>query len=61
MKARTDIFPQARRLLEGNLRGINPLLPLEDQTECLPYDVRWEFPSHRLKFGSLTKDDLPFF
>lgn len=25
---------------------------MEDQTEMLPYDQRWEFPRYRLKLGS---------
>ncbi|KAI9559248.1 hypothetical protein GHT06_016037 [Daphnia sinensis] len=47
-----QVYPGAlRRLLEGNVSGIDPLLPMEEQTERLPYDQRWEFPRYRLKLG----------
>ncbi|KAK4010358.1 hypothetical protein OUZ56_019504 [Daphnia magna] len=47
-----QVYPGAlKRFLEGNLSGIDPLLPMEDQIEMLPYDQRWEFPRYRLKLG----------
>ena len=46
------VFFQAEKLLKGNVEEINSQLPIEDQTELIPYDVRWEFPKYRLKFGS---------
>ncbi|XP_059351940.1 vascular endothelial growth factor receptor 1-like [Daphnia carinata] len=39
------------RRLGGNPNGINPDLPIEYQTEFLPYDKRWEFPRNRLTLG----------
>ena len=41
------------QLLNGNPDKINPELPLDEQTELLPYDKKWEFPSHRLRLGIL--------
>ena len=35
----------------------NPDLPIDEQTSCIPYDPKWEFPKKRLrqgKFGSFT-------
>ncbi|KAI9559738.1 hypothetical protein GHT06_013743 [Daphnia sinensis] len=40
-----DIFDK------GNPESINPDLPIDEQTELLPYDKRWEFPRDRLKLG----------
>ena len=47
--------------MEGYLHGLsqanyNPELPVDEQTECLTYDDKWEFPPEHLKFGwySLT-------
>lgn len=41
-----DIFDK------GNPESINPDLPVDEQTELLPYDKRWEFPRDRLKLGT---------
>ncbi|XP_074649974.1 vascular endothelial growth factor receptor 1-like isoform X2 [Tubulanus polymorphus] len=30
---------------------INPDLPIDEQTECLPYDIKWEFPKDKMKLG----------
>ena len=38
-------------LLAGNPERINRYLPLDGQSELLPYDTRWEFPRDRLKLG----------
>lgn len=38
---------------KGNPDSINPDLPIDEQTELLPYDKRWEFPRERLKLGEL--------
>ena len=32
---------------------INPDIPLDEQTDALPYDVGWEFPVGNLKLGML--------
>ncbi|XP_059350092.1 vascular endothelial growth factor receptor 1-like [Daphnia carinata] len=37
--------------LDGNPDGIDPNLPIEYQTEFLPYDKRCEFPKNRLRLG----------
>jgi hypothetical protein len=29
----------------------NPELPIDEQTGCLPYDPKWEFPKDRLRMG----------
>lgn len=42
-----DIFDK------GNPESINPDLPIDEQTELLPYDRRWEFPRDRLKLGKI--------
>lgn len=36
----------------GNPESINPDLPIDGQTDLLPYDKRWEFPRERLKLGN---------
>lgn len=38
-------------LLAGNPERLNHKLPLDGQSELLPYDKRWEFPRDRLKIG----------
>ena len=41
---------------KGNPDSINPDLPLDEQTELLPYDPRWEFPRDSLKLGKQRFD-----
>ncbi|XP_067943857.1 vascular endothelial growth factor receptor 1-like isoform X2 [Watersipora subatra] len=36
-----------------NKQTINPDIPLDEQTDALPYDIGWEFPYNRLKTGML--------
>ena len=36
---------------KGDPASINPDLPVDEQTELLPYDRKWEFPHERLKLG----------
>lgn len=43
---------------KGNPESINPDLPIDEQTELLPYDKRWEFPRDRLKLGIAAKKQL---
>ncbi|XP_070197550.1 vascular endothelial growth factor receptor 1-like [Littorina saxatilis] len=31
----------------------NPDLPIDEQTGCLPYDPKWEFPKDRLRMGMI--------
>lgn len=31
----------------------NPDLPMDEQTGCLPYDPKWEFPKDRLRMGMI--------
>ncbi|KAI9559290.1 hypothetical protein GHT06_016079 [Daphnia sinensis] len=45
------VIPGVKKLLEGNVREINNKLPIDEQTELLPYDKRWEFPRNRLTLG----------
>ena len=52
-KKRQDLWIE-NKLLNGQLTSINPNLPVEEQTEQLPYDERWEFPRHSLKLGSYS-------
>ncbi|KAK4010542.1 vascular endothelial growth factor receptor 1 [Daphnia magna] len=46
-----QVFPGAKKLLEGNVKEINPQFSIEEQTELLPYDKAWEFPRCRLTLG----------
>lgn len=54
-RQRTRIAPNIAKVLEpllaGNPERINRYLPLDGQSELLPYDKRWEFPRDRLKLG----------
>ena len=43
---------QMDQFKNGNPASINPNLPIEGQTDLLPYDNRWEFPRERLKLGN---------
>lgn len=36
---------------EGAVESLNPNLTVDDQTELLPYDSKWEFPRERLKLS----------
>lgn len=47
----TDIAKMLEPLLAGNPQRINHKLPLDGQSELLPYDKRWEFPRDCLKIG----------
>ncbi|KZC11867.1 Vascular endothelial growth factor receptor 1 [Dufourea novaeangliae] len=38
---------------EGAVQCLNPSLTVEDQTELLPYDKKWEFTRSRLKLGKI--------
>ncbi len=29
----------------------NPDIPVDEQTDCVAYDAKWEFPRERLNFG----------
>ncbi|KAI9558995.1 hypothetical protein GHT06_015784 [Daphnia sinensis] len=46
-----QMFPGLKKLLAGNVKEINRQLPIEEQTELLPYDKQWEFPRYRLKLN----------
>ncbi len=48
------LFPGAEELLKGSPAEINEQMCIDQQTELLPYDIRWEFPRNRLKLGLLT-------
>ena len=51
IQKKSQVFPGAKKLLEGSTKDINPQLPLVDQTELLSYDKRWEFPKCHLRLG----------
>jgi hypothetical protein len=38
-------------MLNGNAKEINPELLMDEQSDLMPYDKRWEFPRYRLKLG----------
>ena len=50
-KKRKTLFPEFKRMLEGNVKDINPELLMDEQCDSMPYDKRWEFPRYRLKLG----------
>ncbi len=60
MKKKREIFQGAQKLLKGiNVKEIDyQKMSVEEQTEQLPYDERWEFPKYRLKLGSIISDPL---
>ncbi|XP_045205164.2 vascular endothelial growth factor receptor 1-like isoform X2 [Mercenaria mercenaria] len=31
----------------------NPDMPIDEQTSCIPYDAKWEFPKERLRLGMI--------
>ncbi|KAL4230476.1 hypothetical protein ACF0H5_010858 [Mactra antiquata] len=31
----------------------NPEMPIDEQTACIPYDAKWEFPKERLRLGMI--------
>ena len=55
MQQKKQVFPGAKKLLDGNLKDINPQLSMEEQTELIPYDKGWEFPRCRLTLGSVIR------
>jgi hypothetical protein len=44
---------QLEKRLNGDPTRIDPDVPMEYQTEFLPYDKKWEFPRKRLRLGLL--------
>lgn len=52
------IFPvlSQHKELEQSLihpvKDYNPDLPIDEQTTCIPYDPKWEFPKKRLRQGN---------
>jgi hypothetical protein len=44
---------QLEKRLNGDPTRIDPDVPMEYQTEFLPYDKKWEFPRKRLRLGWL--------
>lgn len=44
---------QPHILLLPSKENINPDLPLDEQTDALPYDRKWEFPVRDLTLGPL--------
>ena len=47
---------ELEKLLNGDPDRIDPNVPMEYQTEYLPYDKKWEFPKKRLRLGLLFFD-----
>jgi hypothetical protein len=51
-----NIKKKLEKTLEERLNGdpnrIDPDVPIEYQTEFLPYDKKWEFSRKRLRFGT---------
>jgi hypothetical protein len=47
---------QLEKMLNGDASRIDPNVPMEYQTEFLPYDKKWEFPRKRLRLGWLLVD-----
>jgi hypothetical protein len=43
-------------ILNGDPSKIDPDVPMEYQTEFLPYDKKWEFPRKRLRLGLLFEN-----
>ena len=44
---------ELEQLLNGDPNRIDPDVPMEYQTQFLPYDKEWEFPRKRLRLGLL--------
>ena len=40
----------------------NPDMPIDEQTSCIAYDAKWEFPKERLRLGKTEVDYwVPFY
>lgn len=51
-KKKRKSFHGIKALLAGNVERFDPDLPLEQQTELLPYDkTHWEIPRQHIKLG----------
>lgn len=54
-----NIKKKLEKTLEERLNGdpnrIDPDVPIEYQTEFLPYDKKWEFSRKRLRFGTFFR------
>ncbi|XP_045034350.1 vascular endothelial growth factor receptor 1 isoform X3 [Daphnia magna] len=50
-RAKEKMEKEIQRRLDGNPDGIDLNLPIDYQTEFLPYDKRCEFPKDRLRLG----------
>lgn len=46
---------------KGMIESINQDLTLDEQTDLLPYDPKWEFPRSKLKLGKLGTKNFFFF
>ncbi len=51
---------QLEKMLNGDASRIDPDVPIEYQTEFLPYDKKWEFPRQRLRLGMFFFKCLKF-
>jgi len=50
---RVVLLFQSHILLLQSKENINPSMPLDEQTDALPYDRKWEFPVQDLTLGML--------
>lgn len=42
---------EVEKFLSQSQGDYNPELPIDEQTGCVPYDPKWEFPEERLRMG----------
>ena len=43
---------ELKSFVEGNVKGLNAKLTLDEQADLLPYDKKYEFPREKLKLGT---------
>lgn len=43
---------ELKSFVEGNVKGLNSELTLDEQADLLPYDKKYEFPRDKLKLGT---------
>ncbi|PVD34956.1 hypothetical protein C0Q70_06237 [Pomacea canaliculata] len=44
---------EVEKFLSQSQGDYNPELPIDEQTGCVPYDPKWEFPEERLRMGMI--------
>lgn len=40
-----------RNFINGQITLLDPQRPIQEQTEMLPYDTKWEFPKEQLQLS----------